>query len=98
MRCQLHCTLAIQLFTRYGKWPPGNHTQRSMCLRQEVSDSPELSTLISRQVVVGAQLVSNGPKAKVEGKGEQHAQHNRAAYAEPKGNLADKSQACYGCS
>ena len=57
-------------------------------------DSPQLSALVSWQVVVGAQLISNSPKAKVEGKGKQHAQHNGAGNAEPKGDLAGKSQAC----
>ena len=57
-------------------------------------DSPQLSAFISWQVVVGAHLIGNGPEAKVEGKGKQHAQHNGAGNAEPKGDLTGKSQAC----
>lgn len=56
--------------------------------------SPQFSALISWEVVVGAQLVSNGSKPKVEGKGEQHAQHNGAGNAEPEGDLTGKGQAC----
>lgn len=33
-------------------------------------DSPQLSALVSWQVVVGAQLISNGSKAKIKGKGK----------------------------
>lgn len=66
--------------------------QQSMQRKQGVS--PQLSALITWQVVVGAQLISNGSEAKVEGKGKQHAQHNGAGDAEPEGDLTGKGQAC----
>lgn len=57
-------------------------------------DSPQLSALVRWQVVVSAQLISNGSETKVEDEGEQHAQHNGAGNAKPKGDLTGKSQTC----
>lgn len=60
-------------------------------------DPPKLSTLISWKVVVGAQLISNGSKAEVEGKRKEHSQYDGATNAEPKGYLTGKCQACCCC-
>ncbi len=57
----------------------------------DVKHSPQLGACISWEIVVGAELISDGTKAKVEGKGEQHSQNNWAGDAEPKGDLTGNS-------
>ncbi len=65
--------------------------KHSASYHNDVQYSPQLGACISRETVVGAELISDGTKAKVEGKGEQHSQNYGAGDAEPKGDLTGNS-------